>query len=192
MRIPTDNSTNDEPECFSRFQIIKTKTIPTSKPKKELDIKAITSLDDLKSLKAKDPFMYYSIPGVRSTEILMKDDLDIDTSNLGVSKITRSFVFCPYQGCQLHPRVRHLRAVALEHHRMVVIMMIGRMVHARLLVVRHMRHWPRKLHEVLVSHMSVGYRYYLMISSKILMIALIWVMRIPLILSLSLQVSRQV
>ena len=101
MHIPTDNSTNDEPECFSRIQIIKTKTIPPSKPKKELDIKAITSLDDLKSLKAKDPFMYYSIPGVRSTKILMKDDMDIDMSNLGVSKITR----------EEHPPSMHLYLV---------------------------------------------------------------------------------
>ena len=139
MRIPTDNSINDEPECFSRIQIIKTKTIPTSKPKKELDIKAITSLDDLKSLKAKDPFMYYSIPGVRSTEILMKDDLDIDTSNLGVSKITRSFVSCPSRmpttsksspSKSCRPRASSNGSYNDD----------WRMVHARLLVVRHMRH----------------------------------------------------
>ena len=83
-----DNTTYNETE-YIRVQLVKTKTIPTSKPKKELDIKDITSLDDLKSLKRQDPFMYYSIPGVRSAKILMKDDIDIDTANLGVSKITR-------------------------------------------------------------------------------------------------------
>ena len=49
------------------------------KPKKEVDIKNITSRDDLKSIQTQDPFMYYSIPEVRSARVLMKD---IDMSNL--------------------------------------------------------------------------------------------------------------
>ena len=58
-------------------------TVPTKlmekKPKKEVDIKNITSRDDLKSIQTQDPFMYYSIPEVRSANVLMRD---IDMSNL--------------------------------------------------------------------------------------------------------------
>ena len=91
---PSITSTHDESE-FTIIQIIKTKTRLTSKLKKVLDIKSINSLEDLKSLKRQDPFMYYSIPAVHSAKILMKDDVDIDTSNLGVSKIIRKYVSCP-------------------------------------------------------------------------------------------------
>ena len=62
------------------------KTIPT-KPKREININDINSIDDLQSIKRQDPFMYYSIPGVRSAKMLMNDDNDIDTSNLGVSSL---------------------------------------------------------------------------------------------------------
>ena len=49
------------------------------KPKKTVDLKYITSLDDLKSIKKQDPFMYYSIPGARKATVLMQD---LDLSNL--------------------------------------------------------------------------------------------------------------
>ena len=49
------------------------------KPKKTVDLKYITSLDDLKSIKKEDPFMYYSIPGARKATVLMQA---IDLSNL--------------------------------------------------------------------------------------------------------------
>ena len=49
------------------------------KPKKTVDLKYITSLDDLKSIKKQDPFMYYSIPGARKATVLMQA---IDLSNL--------------------------------------------------------------------------------------------------------------
>ena len=90
----SDNAADAEPEC-NRMQIFQTKTRLTPKPKKELDIRSISSLEDLKSLKRSDPFMYYSIPAVHSAKILMKNDNDIDTSNLGVSKIRRSYMSCP-------------------------------------------------------------------------------------------------
>ena len=50
-----------------------------NEPKKTVDLKYITSLDDLKSIKKQDPFMYYSIPGARKATVLMRD---IDLSNL--------------------------------------------------------------------------------------------------------------
>ena len=49
------------------------------KPKKTVDLKYITSLDALKSIKKEDPFMYYSIPGARKATVLMQA---IDLSNL--------------------------------------------------------------------------------------------------------------
>ena len=61
------------------------------KPKTEINIKDI-SADDLKSLKQKDPFLYYSIPGVRSAKLLLKD---VDLSNLGAPIMSRSCVPCP-------------------------------------------------------------------------------------------------
>jgi len=58
-------------------------SVPTKttddKPKKTVDLKYITSLDDLKSIKKQDPFMYYSIPGARKATVLMQD---LDLSNL--------------------------------------------------------------------------------------------------------------
>lgn len=81
----TTSSNNNEAEFIS-VQTFKVKTIPT-KPKREININDINSIDDLQSIKRQDPFMYYSIPGVRSAKMLMKDDNDIDTSNLGVSSL---------------------------------------------------------------------------------------------------------
>ena len=51
------------------------------KPKKQVNLTNVTA-EDLKSLKNQDAFMYYSIPFVRSAELLMRD---IDISNLGAS-----------------------------------------------------------------------------------------------------------
>ena len=79
------SSNNNEAEFIS-VQTFKVKTIPT-KPRREININNINSIDDLQSIKRQDPFMYYSIPGVRSAKMLMKDDNDIDTSNLGVSSL---------------------------------------------------------------------------------------------------------
>ena len=59
-------------------------SVPTKttddKPKKTVDLKYITSLDDLKSIKKQDPFMYYSIPGARKATVLMQEAIDL--SNL--------------------------------------------------------------------------------------------------------------
>ena len=63
--------------------MIKVQTIKT-KPKQQLSLTSIT-LSDLKSIKSQDPFMYYSIPGVRSAKVIFKDDMDIDTRTLHMS-----------------------------------------------------------------------------------------------------------
>ena len=61
-------------------EIIMVPTNNENKPKKTVDLRHITSLVDLKSIKKQDSFMYYSIPGVRKATVLMQD---IDTANLG-------------------------------------------------------------------------------------------------------------
>ena len=48
------------------------------KPKREIDLQQVTD-DDLQTVKKQDPFMYYSIPGVRDAELQLKE---IDISNL--------------------------------------------------------------------------------------------------------------
>ena len=64
-------------------EVIRAK-IETQPPEpKTLALKTVSN-DDLKSIKKKDPFLYYSIPGVRSARLLGKE---VDTANLGTCKI---------------------------------------------------------------------------------------------------------
>ena len=58
---------------------VPTKTTDNNEPKKTVDLKYITSLDDLKSIHKQDPFMYYSIPEVQRATVLMQD---IDLTNI--------------------------------------------------------------------------------------------------------------
>jgi len=74
---PEINNTN---RIIGERILVPTK-LTDEKPKKQVYLKNI-SAEDLKSLKNEDAFMYYSIPFVRSAELLMKD---IDVSNLGAS-----------------------------------------------------------------------------------------------------------
>ena len=68
---------------FGEPQIVDTFRPFKKKPKRnEIDIGNISE-DDLTSLKERDSFMYYSIPGVRGATWLMRD---IDTANLSVSR----------------------------------------------------------------------------------------------------------
>mmetsp|Transcript_9170 Transcript_9170/g.15941 ORF Transcript_9170/g.15941 Transcript_9170/m.15941 type:complete len:147 (-) Transcript_9170:162-602(-) len=68
----------------------RTKIGPTPSETTTIDLVDI-SADDLKSIQSKDPFLYYSIPGVRSSKVLMRD---IDISNLGRSQF-RNCRSCP-------------------------------------------------------------------------------------------------
>jgi len=77
------SATSSSNNSFTLQQVpVLVKTIRT-KPEQEIDINRINNLDDLKSIKQQDPFMYYSIPSVRRAKVLMKNEMDIDTSNLG-------------------------------------------------------------------------------------------------------------
>jgi len=58
------------------------KTRLASKEPKTVDIENIISHDDLESIHRDDPFMYYSIPGVRRAKVLMRD---VDLADLGSS-----------------------------------------------------------------------------------------------------------
>ena len=60
-------------------EIIMVPTNNENKPKKTVDLRHITTLDDLKSIKKQDSFMYYSIPGARKATVRMQD---IDMANL--------------------------------------------------------------------------------------------------------------
>ena len=80
----SDKAVSSQPEEISIIaRVGESIMVPTklmeNKPKKTVDIKNITSLDDLNSIQKQDPFMYYSIPEVRSAKVLMRD---IDMSNL--------------------------------------------------------------------------------------------------------------
>ena len=85
------SSQSDEIRIIARIgeSIVVPTKLMDEKPKKEVDIKNITSQDDLKSIQKQDPFMYYSIPEVRSARVLMRD---IDMSNLSPrsQKVSRS------------------------------------------------------------------------------------------------------
>ena len=65
-------------------RIVKTALTP-KKPKKEVNLTKIDA-DDLASIQAQDPFLYYSIPGVRSARLLMED---VDLLNLESSRLAR-------------------------------------------------------------------------------------------------------
>jgi len=72
-------------QCYSK--VLQIHTVPTqfSHPGEceQVDIKNM-SKEDLSILRETDPFMYYSIPGVRRAKMHMQD---IDASNLGGSSI---------------------------------------------------------------------------------------------------------
>lgn len=58
---------------------------------KQISVKNM-SAEDLTKMKKNDPFLYYSIPGVRSARMLGKE---IDVSDLGTCRMPRSSMSCP-------------------------------------------------------------------------------------------------
>ena len=79
--IKSSSSNNVDAEMQFTATAIAVKTF-TDKPSKQLDLTKIHSQADLDTIKSQDPFMYYSIPGVRSAKVLFNDDMDIDTAGL--------------------------------------------------------------------------------------------------------------
>ena len=67
--------------------------LATEKPKpKQIDLKTISSANDLKSIEKQDTFLYYSIPGVRIARLLGRD---IDVTDLATSRMPRNGHSCP-------------------------------------------------------------------------------------------------
>lgn len=102
-------------ECMSVRTVLETKT-----PKKEIDLKN-TSESDLKSIQVEDPFLFYSIPGVRSAKMRMQS---VDLSTLVSSSAARQGrrASCPASlGGQPNrvpatQKVRRLSCVSVECH----------------------------------------------------------------------------
>lgn len=86
---------------------------------KQICVKNLSTCD-LKSMKKSDPFLYYSIPGVRSAKILGKE---IDTSDLKRCRMPRNSTSCPsrLQAVQCasqsdHTLVTRSKRVSFEIH----------------------------------------------------------------------------
>jgi hypothetical protein len=58
----------------------------------QINMKDLTTKDDLATLKKNDPFMYYSIPAVRDAAYLLEE---VDLSNFEKSSIRRNCISCP-------------------------------------------------------------------------------------------------
>lgn len=61
---------------------------PTPPPPTEVDVNKFISAQDLKSLKEQDPFLYYSIPGVREATIRLGDD-KVDIHQVALNSLRR-------------------------------------------------------------------------------------------------------
>ena len=57
----------------------------------QISMKNLTTEEDLATLKKKDPFMYYSIPGVINASYLLEE---VDLSNFAKSSIRRNCISC--------------------------------------------------------------------------------------------------
>ena len=88
---------------------VKTQTRPPAEPKR-IALTAV-SADDLRSIKKEDPFLYYSIPGVRSAKLLGQE---VDINNLGTSR----FSSCLVQGRPVQPAQTAIRSrcISFECH----------------------------------------------------------------------------
>ncbi len=61
-------------------------------PEEEVDVNKALSVQDLRSLKKQDPFLYYSIPGVRNAAVRF-DAVDLD--RVAQDGLRRSCISCP-------------------------------------------------------------------------------------------------
>ena len=85
---------------------------------KAIDLREIKTVDDLETIKKQDPFMYFSIPAVKSARMLMRE---VDTSNLEASALSRNCISCPsrletMQHESLQQKVTRTTRVSVECH----------------------------------------------------------------------------
>ena len=86
-------------------EVIRVKMQPPAEPK-TIALTTV-SADDLRSIKKEDPFLYYSIPGVRSAKLLGQE---VDINNLGTSRLVQGR---PVQSSQT---VTRRRCISFECH----------------------------------------------------------------------------
>ena len=102
------SNTNEEwPEIINR-EVLKVKTETEPPEPKKIRLGSVGT-EDLKDLKKKDSFLYYSIPGVRSAALLGQG---IDSTNLGFSRI---------RSRPLRNTVARSRRIAFEGHPFLLI-----------------------------------------------------------------------
>ncbi len=65
-----------------------TSTVDPNPNPTEVDVNKNISAQDLKSLKKQDPFLYYSIPGVREAKIRLEDD-DVNMHQIALNELRR-------------------------------------------------------------------------------------------------------
>ena len=95
---------------------------PAEPTPKEVEVNNSLSAKDLKSLKKRDPFLYYSIPGVRDAAILqMGHDDDVDMHQVAQNGLQRHCQTCPATmetSCTSQPvtKVKRCTRVSFECH----------------------------------------------------------------------------
>ena len=91
---------------------VKTTTHPPEP--KTIALKTIKTTSDLQSMKKKDPFLYYSIPGVRSSNLLSEE---VDMNSLGTNRIRSCGSFTQRHGAyQPLETVSRSRRISFESH----------------------------------------------------------------------------
>eukprot|EP00985_Skeletonema_marinoi_P029915 scaffold29627_cov80-Skeletonema_marinoi.AAC.2 len=64
-------------EEWPEIQTLVSRLAPVDPTPKEVNVNNSLSAQDLKSLKKRDPFLYYSIPGVRDATVRLEHDVDM-------------------------------------------------------------------------------------------------------------------
>lgn len=115
--VTHDESAMKLGECM----IVKT-VLEAKVPKKEIDLKN-TNQSDLKYIEEKDPFLFYSIPGVRSAKMRMQDvDLTSVVKQQGSKAPRPASVWGQPNKVSAAQKVRRLSCVSVECHPDVLLL----------------------------------------------------------------------
>jgi len=86
-----DNANDEWPEILT----LASRLSPTNPAPTEVNVDKSLSAQDLKSLKKRDPFLYYSIPGVRDATVRL-EHADVDMHQIAQNGLKR---YCQSQSC---------------------------------------------------------------------------------------------
>ena len=113
MTLSASRTNEEWPEIINGQvgEVIRAK-IETQPPEPKTIALKTVSIDDLKSIKKKDPFLYYSIPGVRS-KLLGKE---VDVANLGRSCPSRLFTKSSSEAYQPVLTATRSKRISFECH----------------------------------------------------------------------------